>query len=71
MKVMEDREIGSLWKGNWFEGDEPRVIKELIRKLVEERTFEVGFECALQAFGIPKRTTTSSKSWDAHLMPLA
>jgi len=54
MKVMEDREIGSLWKGNWFEGDEPRVIKELIRKLVEERTFQVGFERALQAFGIAK-----------------
>jgi hypothetical protein len=35
-------------------GDEPRVIKELIRKLVEERTFQVGFEGALQAFGISK-----------------
>jgi hypothetical protein len=46
MKVMEDREIGSLWKGNWLMGDEPRVIKELIRKLVEERTFQVGFERA-------------------------
>ena len=54
MKVMQDREIGSLWKGNWSAGDEPRVIKELIRKLVEERTFQVGFEEALQAFGISK-----------------
>jgi hypothetical protein len=54
MKVMEDREIASLWKGKWFVGDEPRVIKELIRKLVEERTFQVGFERALQAFGISK-----------------
>jgi hypothetical protein len=52
MKVMADRQIGSLWKGNRFEGDELRVIKELIRKLVEERTFQVGFERALQAFGI-------------------
>ena len=40
-------------EGNWFEGDE-RVIKELIRKLIEERTFQVGFERALQAFGISK-----------------
>lgn len=30
------------------------VIKELIRKLIEERTFQVGFEAALQAFGISK-----------------
>jgi hypothetical protein len=35
-------------------GDEPRIIKELIRKLVEERIFQVGFEDALQAFGISK-----------------
>ena len=55
MKVIEDRGIGSLWKGNWFAGDESRVIKELIRKLVEERTFQVGFERALQAFGISKQ----------------
>ena len=54
MKVMEDRRIGSLWKENWLMGDESRVIKELIRKLVEERTFQVGFEGALQAFGISK-----------------
>ena len=54
MKVMQDHEIGSLWKGNWLVGDEPRVIKELIRKLVEERTFQVGFDAALQAFGISK-----------------
>ena len=54
MKVMQDHEIGSLWKGNWPVGNERRVIKELIRKLVEERTFQVGFEAALQAFGISK-----------------
>ena len=54
MKVIQDREIGSLWKGNWCVGHESRVIKELIRKLVEERTFQVGFENALQAFGISK-----------------
>lgn len=54
MKVIQDREIASLWKGNWSAGDEPRVIKELIRKLIEERTFQVGFEEALQAFGISK-----------------
>jgi hypothetical protein len=54
MKVIQDREIGSLWKGNWCVGDERRIIKELIRKLVEERTFQVGFEDALQAFGISK-----------------
>jgi hypothetical protein len=54
MKVMEDREIGSLWKSDGFVGEERRVIKELIRKLVEERTFQVGFERALQAFGISK-----------------
>ncbi len=54
MKVMQDREICSLWKGNWSVGDEPRIIKELIRKLVEERIFQVGFEDALQAFGISK-----------------
>jgi hypothetical protein len=54
MKVMQDREIGSLWKGNCSVGDERRIIKELIRKLVEERTFQVGFERALQAFGISK-----------------
>jgi hypothetical protein len=35
-------------------GDEPQIIKELIRKLVEERTFQVGFKRALQAFGISK-----------------
>ena len=54
MKVMEDREIGPLWKGNWLMGVERQIIKELIRKLVEERTFQVGFENALQAFGISK-----------------
>ena len=52
MKVMQDHEIGPLWKGDGFVGNERRVIKELIRKLVEERTFQVGFERALQAFGI-------------------
>jgi len=61
MKVMEDRRIGSLWKENWLMGDESRVIKELIRKLVEERTFQVGFEGALQAFGISKEDYESSK----------
>jgi hypothetical protein len=54
MKVMEDREIGSLWKCDGFVGDERQIIKELIRKLVEERTFQVGFERALRAFGISK-----------------
>ncbi|HEX6173991.1 MAG TPA: hypothetical protein VF089_08245 [Candidatus Binatia bacterium] len=54
MKVMQDHEIGSLWKGDGLVGNERRVIKELIRKLVEERTFQVGFEAALQAFGISK-----------------
>jgi hypothetical protein len=54
MKVMQDHEIGSLWKGDGFVGKERRVIRELIRKLVEERTFQVGFEAALEAFGISK-----------------
>lgn len=54
MTVMQDREIGPLWKGDGFAGDERRIIKELIRKLIEERTFQVGFEAALQAFGISK-----------------
>ena len=54
MKVMQDHEIGSLWKGDGLVDNERRVIKELIRKLVEERTFQVGFEAALQAFGISK-----------------
>jgi len=32
----------------------PGLSKRLIRKLVEEGTFQLGFERALQAFGISK-----------------
>jgi hypothetical protein len=60
MKVIEDRQIGSLWNGNWFEGDEPRLIKEPIRKLVEERTFQV---VRYKRSVFRKKTTKSSKSW--------
>ena len=49
------------------DGDERQIIKELIRKLVEERTFQFGFERALQAFGISKESTKSSKFLDANL----
>ena len=54
MKVMEDREIVSHRKETGLWVMSPGLSKRLIRKLVEEGTFQLGFERALQAFGISK-----------------
>lgn len=54
MKVMQDHEIGSLWKGTWPVGDEPRGHQRADPQADRGKNFQVGFEAALQTFGISK-----------------